>query len=73
MGRSADAAGGKPLDTSSFPPFRLVDAIFRVIFLVRHGVSVHHTNFVNTVCPLLPEVPDKKVALMFYELWWLYF
>ena len=33
------------------------------------NVSVHDTHVVNTVVPLLPEVPDKKVALLFRDFW----
>ena len=51
------------------PPFRLVEELFRVLFLVFGGVSVNETHVVNTVCPLLPEVPDKKVSLLFRDLW----
>ena len=53
------------------PPFRLVEALFRVLFLVCGGVSVHDLHVVNTVGPLFPEVPDKKLSLMFRYLWWL--
>ena len=51
-----------------FPPFHLVEALFRVIFLVGRGVIVHDTHIVNTFCPLLPEVWHKKVALLFRDL-----
>ena len=50
------------------PSFRLVEALFRVLFLVCRGVSVHDTNVVNTVGTLLPKVPDKKVSLLFRDL-----
>ena len=51
------------------PPFRLVEALLRLLLLVCGGVSVHDTHVVNTVGPLLPEVPDKKVYLLFRDLW----
>ena len=56
-----------------FPPFCLVEALFRVLFPVRQGVSVHDTHVVNTVCPLFPEVLDKKVAFLFRDIWRLHF
>ena len=56
-----------------FPPFRLVEALFRVLFLVHWGVIFHNTHVVNTVCPLLPEVLDKKVAFLFRDIWRLHF
>ena len=40
------------------PLFSLVEALLRRFFQVRQGVSVHDTHVVNTVSPLLPEVPD---------------
>ena len=52
-----------------FPPFCLVEAFFRVLFLVRRGVSVHNTHVVKTVYPLLPEVLDKKFSLLLCDLW----
>ena len=52
-------------------PFRLVEALFWVLFLVCGGVSVHDKHVVNTVDPLLPEVLDEKVSLLLRELWWL--
>ena len=32
-------------------------------------ISVHDTHVVNTVCPIMPEVPEKKVSLLFCGLW----
>ena len=32
-------------------------------------ISVHDTHVVNTVCPILPEVPEQKVSLLFRGLW----
>ena len=32
-------------------------------------VSVHDMHVVKTVCPLMPEVPDNKVTLLFRDLW----
>ena len=52
-----------------FSLFRLVEALFKVLFLVCWGVSVQKTYFVNTVYPLLTEVLDKKVSLLFRDLW----
>ena len=51
-----------------FPLFRLVEALLRLLQLLCEGVSVHDTHVVNTVCTLFPEVPDKKVALLFRDL-----
>ena len=51
-----------------FPMVCLVEALFRVLFLVCGYVSVHNTHAVNTVGPLLPEVTDKKVSLLFRDL-----
>ena len=51
------------------PLFRLVEALLRILHLVCEGVSVHDTHVVNTVGPLFPELPDKKVALLFRDLW----
>ena len=36
---------------------------------IRLSISVHETHVVNTVCPILPEVPEQKVSLMFRGLW----
>ena len=51
------------------PLLRLVEAFLQLLQLICEGVSVHNTHVVNTVGPLLPEVPDKKVALLFCDLW----
>ena len=51
-----------------FPPIRLVKALLWVLRPVCQGVSVHDIHAVNTIYPLLPEVPDKKVALLFRDL-----
>ena len=32
------------------------------------GVGVHNPHVMNTVCPLLPEVTDQQVALLFRDL-----
>ena len=45
------------------PPFRLVEALLRLLILLCGGVSVHNTHVVNTVGPLLPEVPYKRSPL----------
>ena len=51
-----------------FPPFCLVQAPCWILGPVRGGVSVHNLHAVDTVCPLLPEVTDQQIALMFREL-----
>ena len=68
-GRSVDVAVGKPPDTSSSLPFKPRGGTSPVLFQVRQGVSVHDTHVVITVSPLLPEVPDYKVALLIHDLW----
>ena len=52
-----------------YPLSCLVEALFRFLFLVGRGVSVHDMNVVNTVCTLFSEVRDKKVSLLFRDLW----
>ena len=52
-----------------FPSFRLVEALLWRFFQVQQGIRVHDTHVVNTVSPLLPEVPDNKVSLLFRDLW----
>ena len=54
-------------------PFGLVEALLRRLAYIRQGISVHDTHVVNTVCPLLPEVLDKKVAFLFRDIWRLHF
>ena len=56
-----------------FPPFRLVDTLLWVLRPMFQVVSVHDTHVVNAVCTLLLEVPDKKVAFMFCDLWRLHY
>ena len=51
------------------PLFRLVEALLRLLPLVCEGVSVHDTHIANTVGPLLQEMPDKKVAILFRDFW----
>ena len=46
------------------PLFHLVEALLWLLQLVSEGVSVHDTHVMNTVGPLLPEVLDKKDALL---------
>ena len=36
---------------------------------MRLGIGVHDPHVVNPVYPLLPEVPDQQVALLFCDLW----
>ena len=50
------------------PLFCLMEALIRLLNMVCEGVSIHNTHVVNTVGPLLPEVLDKKVALLFRDL-----
>ena len=35
-------------------------------------ISVHDTHVVNTVCPIVPEVLDQKVSLLFRGFWWIF-
>ena len=51
------------------PLFCLVEALLRLLQLVCEDISVHYTHAVNNVVPLLSEVQDKKVALLFRDLW----
>ena len=50
------------------PPFCPIQAPLWILRLVRQGVGVHDTHVVDTVCPLLPEVMDKKFALLLRDL-----
>ena len=50
-----------------------MEALLWVLRPVRQDVSVNDTHVVNTVCPMLTGVPDKKVALMLRDLWRLNF
>ena len=34
------------------------------------GICVHDAHFVNTVSPILPEVIDQEVTLIFCGLYW---
>ena len=51
------------------PPLRLMQALFRCFPLMGIGVSVHDIHVVNTVGPVLPEVTDQEVSLLFRGLW----
>ena len=51
------------------PHFRLVEALFWVLFLVCGGASVHYTHVVNNIGPLFPQASDKNVSLLIRELW----
>ena len=51
-------------------PFRLLQTYLRGILPIELCISVHDTHVVNTVCPIVPEVPDQKVSLLFRGLWW---
>ena len=33
------------------------------------GISVHNTHVVNTVIPIMPEVTDQEVSILFCGLW----
>ena len=52
-----------------FPLFLLMEALLWVLRPVCQGVSFYDTDVMNTVCPLLPEVPDKKVFFLLCDLW----
>ena len=47
---------------------RLLQAPLRVLCPMRLGISVLETHIVNNVHTILPEVTDKKVALLFCDL-----
>ena len=51
-----------------FPPFRLVQAALWILRPVLRGVGVQDPHVVDTVCPLLPEVTDHQVTLLFCDL-----
>ena len=51
------------------PLLRFVEALVRLLLLVCGGVSVHNNHVMNTVGPLLLEVPDKKASLLLHDLW----
>ena len=51
-------------------PLRLLQTSLRGLLPIGFFISVHDTHFVNTVCPVGPEVPDQKVSLLFRGLWW---
>ena len=50
-------------------PLSLLQKLFRGFHGMGLGLSVHNTHFVNTVCPVLLEVTDQEVYLMFRGLW----
>ena len=50
-------------------PLRLLQKSLGGLLLIGLCVSVHDTHVVNTVCPIVPEVPDQKVSLLFCGLW----
>ena len=33
-------------------------------------ISVQDTHVVNNICPILPEVMDQEISLLFRALWW---
>ena len=44
---------------------RLLQTFLRRLLPIVLSISVHNTHVVNTVCPILPEVPEQKVSLLF--------
>ena len=46
-------------------PLCLLKALLWCISRIRLSVSVNDSDIVNTVCPILPEVTDQKIALLF--------
>ena len=51
-------------------PLCLLQTSLGVLLPIRLCITVHDTHVVNTVCPIVPEVPDQKVSLLFRGLWW---
>ena len=50
-------------------PIRLLQTSLRGPLPIGLCISVHDTHVVNTVCFVVPEVPDQKVSLLFHGLW----
>ena len=48
---------------------RLLQKFIGGILQIGLSISVHDLHVVNTVCPVLPEVPEQKVSLLFRGLW----
>ena len=51
-------------------PLRLLQASLGGLLPIGLCISVHNTNVVNTVFPIVTEVPDQKVSLLFRGLCW---
>ena len=47
------------------PPLRLLQKLLRSFYRVGIGVIVHNTHVVHTVRPVLTEVTDQEVSLLF--------
>ena len=48
---------------------RLLQTFLGGLILIGLSISVRKIHVVNTVCHILPEVPDQKVSLLFRGLW----
>ena len=51
---------------------RLLQTLLGGILLIGLCISFHDTHVVNTVSPILPEVLEQKVSLLFRGLWWIF-
>ena len=47
----------------------LLQTFLGILFPIGLSICVHDTHVVNTVCPILPEVPEQKFSFLFYGLW----
>ena len=56
--RDGGIARGKTPDTYVFPILCSLEALILRLVLVRECVTIHNTNFMNTLRPYLPEVAD---------------
>ena len=52
-----------------FPLLHLLQALLWCFTCVGLGVSVHNTHAMNTVGPVLSEVKDQEVSLLFCGIW----
>ena len=68
-GRSVYVAGGKPPDTSSSSPSQTRGGTSPALFSSTTRRQCSDTHVVNTVSPLLPEIPDYKFALLIRDIW----
>ena len=48
---------------------RLLQTFLRRLLSIGLSISVHDTHVVNTICPILTDVPEQKVSLWFHGLW----